>query len=376
MSSAGALTYNVFAGTSAGHETLVLSRVTGTGATITGLTSGTTYYFYLTATNSGGDSSRSPEVYSIVVASAPIGVTATTSGNTTTLSWVPTPGAQFYEIWELPTGGLAPQLVDTGIVQTSFGISQLESGTTHTYYVIAINAGGSSAASQLAVATIRPDPPATLLANSIEKAITLTWSTSNGASSYDVYVGAQSGSENSNPEVTGVTGNTVTVLGLNPANTYYFVVRAVNAGGSSDVSVESAGIPIPSPPLGVSASASNANISIHWSESPGATTYDVYQGVAPASESSTPIATGIVATSYTMSGLANGQIYFLTVAATNAGGTSAQSLEVSATPQAPASSSGQGGGGGGGGGAVDGLALGALVSAVTLHIQRRRKVTQ
>jgi hypothetical protein len=58
---AGATTYSVYRGTTAGGETLLQSGLTVTTFTSNGLTNGTTYFYQVTATGAGGESGRSNE---------------------------------------------------------------------------------------------------------------------------------------------------------------------------------------------------------------------------------------------------------------------------------------------------------------------------
>ena len=69
-----------------------------------------------------------------------------------------------------------------------------------------------------------------------------------------------------------------------------------------------------------------------WTASSGATSYNVYQGTTAGSESSTPVATGITATTYTVTGLTNGTPYYFKVKGVNSAGVSGYSNEASATP--------------------------------------------
>lgn len=99
------------------------------------------------------------------------------------------------------------------------------------------------------------------------------------------------------------------------------------------VSVEVTGTPPPAAPTGLSAAPGNGQVSLTWAASSGATSYNVYEGSSPGGESSSPIATGIAGTSYTLTGLNNGSNYYFTVAAVSSSGVSGYSNEASATPR-------------------------------------------
>ena len=68
--------------------------------------------------------------------------------------------------------------------------------------------------------------------------VTVSWTAVSGATSYQLYRTANSGSEAATPSVSGVTGTTFTDTGLNPGTTYYYRVVAVNASGASGFSTE------------------------------------------------------------------------------------------------------------------------------------------
>ena len=77
----GATGYNLYRGTSSGGETLLQAGLAGTSFTNTGLASGTTYYYQVTAVNSKGESAKSGQV-------------SATTGNDWFSSNMPDPGLQ------------------------------------------------------------------------------------------------------------------------------------------------------------------------------------------------------------------------------------------------------------------------------------------
>ena len=88
----------------------------------------------------------------------------------------------------------------------------------------------------------------------------------------------------------------------------------------------------PPPPTNLTAAAGNAQVSLNWTGSTGATSYNVLRSTTSGSETSH--ATGVTTTSFTDTGLTNGTTYYYVVQAVNSGGTSGNSNQASATPQA------------------------------------------
>ncbi|MGO8671279.1 MAG: fibronectin type III domain-containing protein [Capsulimonadaceae bacterium] len=96
---------------------------------------------------------------------------------------------------------------------------------------------------------------------------------------------------------------------------------------------------VPAAPTLSASSGTSGQIQLSWTASSGATTYNLYRGTATGAESSSPLSTGITATTYTDTGLTPGSSYFYEVSALNAAGTSAFSNQATATagsaPTAP-----------------------------------------
>ena len=84
-------------------------------------------------------------------------------------------------------------------------------------------------------------------------------------------------------------------------------------------------------PAGLSAVAGNAQVVLNWSAASCATSYNVKRATVSGGAYTT-IAASIISTSYTDTGLTNGDTYYYVVSAVNTAGESALSPEASATP--------------------------------------------
>src|SRR5262249_54159882 len=79
---------------------------------------------------------------------------------------------------------------------------------------------------------------------------------------------------------------------------------------------------IPAVPGGVTATGGNGQVSLSWTASSGATSYNIYRATTSAGEGSTPYRSGLTSTSFTDSGLNNGTTYYYQVTAVNSAGQS------------------------------------------------------
>ena len=118
---------------------------------------------------------------------------------------------------------------------------------------------------------------------------------------------------------------------------YSYKVAAYGPGGNGPLTPEVSATPLapPARPSDVSATAGDAVVTLMWTPIPEATGYNVYRGTAPNREARVPVASGLTASTFVDSGLANGPTYYYKVTATNAGGESPRSDEVNASPDSP-----------------------------------------
>ena len=334
---AGATGYQVKRATvSGGPYTTLVSNLAATAYTDTAVTNGTTYYYAITAAASIAESARSADVSATPVAPppAPAGLTATPGNAQVVLAWNVTAGATSYTVKRSLTSGSGYATIFTGAT-TGYTDSAVTNGTPYYYVVTASNAGGTSADSAQSAATpvSPPAAPGNLIATGANAQVALSWNAVAGATSYTVKRSTTNGSGYAPINTGWITNYTDTAV--SNGTTYYYVVIATNAGGSSGNSTQAIGTPVapPSPPTALTATGGNAQVTLGWNAAVGATSYTVKRSLTSGSGYAT--ITTIATTGYIDTGLTNGTPYFYVVSATNAGGTSADSTQATATPVSP-----------------------------------------
>jgi hypothetical protein len=326
----------------------VVGTTTGTNYAVNSLTAGTSYQFYVKATNSYGlTSSASSSTTSVMapgIPSAPGSLSvsvSTTQFGSLIASWsapsVTAGGITGYIIYSknTVTGALTQLGTASGTVVT---LSSLAYPVAYNIVVVARNAFGDSQSpvqyspqSTAVTATTAgpPEAPTGLTADTNVTtfgAIDLSWTapvvTNGTITGYSIYTtsGAPVAS------TTG-TGTTYTVTGLSANTTYSFVVRARNAvsdvvgvpGAPSNIaSANTTGLPIP--PTNVVVVASSATIgrlSISWTASTSTVTgYKLYMSTDGGATKTLVIST-LVGTSYVMDNLDSGLSYLFYVKSRN-----------------------------------------------------------
>jgi len=175
--------------------------------------------------------------------------------------------------------------------------------------------------------------PANLTATAGNGAVTLVWTASSGATRYNVKRGAVSGGPYDQLSASTTTG--YTDMAVINGSTYYYVVSALDGVGESANSAQVSATPTapttpPAAPTNLVATAGNAQASLSWSASSGATNYRLKRSTTnggPYTQIATP--TG---TSYLDTPLTNGTTYYYVVSAVNSAGESTNSAQVSALP--------------------------------------------
>ncbi len=378
----GATGYSVKRGTVSGGPYATVGTVTSpspTTFTDSGLTNGTTYYYVVSASNSGGTSANSAELGVTPIAPPTFTSSATASPNPVNQGSSTTVTATVTDTANTLTNGIVQILVaDPGgntVATQNFTGQSFTSGQARQYSLSFTPTASGTFTARVGVFSATwqnwswNNSAASIVVNSslsFTSSATATPAIVNrGASTAIAFTVTDSGSaslSNSNIEmqvfnssgsavVTQVwsgqnfTGGqshqysyTWNVPSSQATGTYTVMIGVFNSSWSTNyywnshgasIAVTS-GANVPAAPTGLTATAGTRRVKLTWTAVSGATSYKVYRGTASGAESSTPIASGVTSATFTNTGLTSGTTYYYKVAAVNSVGTGPLSQEVSA----------------------------------------------
>ncbi len=242
------------------------------------------------------------------------------------------------------TVGSDPTIINTGNVLTYF-VSGLAESTTYRFFVRAVNSAGSSANSnELGLTTGSsvsvPGAPSTPSLTRGDGTISISWTapSNNGGAAITSYIVSYrigAGAE----QTASVNGNTTShqLTGLTGGNTYTIKVRAVNSAGQGSYS-NTASITAaeePGVPAGLEVTPGDGTLALSWTASSAngaaVSNYTVWYR-NEADEEVVEVETGNTGTTYTITGLSNGQNYTVKVKSENEIGESSYSTEKLVAP--------------------------------------------
>jgi len=274
---------------------------------------------------------------------APTNLTYTVSGSNLTLNWQFDPaGAQYRDTYVIEAGS-APGASDvanfrTNSIATTF--SAVVAGNAVFYIrVRAANAQFVSPPSNEVVVTIGtptivPGAPQSLSVSATGSNVTLNWSppaTGGAVASYVIQAGSSPGTNDLANFSTGNTATSYFAAGVG-AGTYFVRVRAANSAGTGDPSNEvlllvGPGCAPPAPPTNLAGTVSGSTVTLAWTGSAGATSYQLQVGSSPGTTNLVDVDLGSAATTLVAVNVGPGT-YFVRLRAISNCGQSGVSNEV------------------------------------------------
>ncbi len=260
---------------------------------------------------------------------APTELVATPGINSVSLSWNAVAAATGYKVLRGTSTGVYT-VTNTAASNSSFDNTAV-GGTTYFYVVQATNASGASVFSSEVSATptiALPDQPTGLIATGTNGAVNLSWDVAAGAAGYNVKRSTTSGTE---VTIANAVANSYYDTDVINGTLYFYTVQSTNAAGESADSAEVSATPDfpPVAPTGLIATAGDNQVSLSWTASASATSYNVKRATTSGAE--VTIA-NVGSTSYIDTSAIKFTQYFYTVSAVSSYGESGDSSEVSATP--------------------------------------------
>lgn len=252
------------------------------------LPKGTEHKYRILAYNLGGSSAYTGELKALTLLDTPTNITAAATNSRIIMSWSPVEGAAGYEV----NIGSSTYPV-TG---NTYSCENLAPSTLYTYKVRAVNKVSTGGWSSEGTVTTLPNPPSNITVAAASISLTVNWSPAAGATGYDVMV--------DNRLISGITGTSCTIEGLQPSTQHTVKVRARvgNEKSSWSSTIAQATLPLPEDiPSAITAAAATDCITVSWETVAGAEGYEVEV------DQTTP--QSINTNTYTHSGLQPGQTH-------------------------------------------------------------------
>ncbi|MDR2693809.1 MAG: fibronectin type III domain-containing protein [Chitinispirillales bacterium] len=284
--------YTVYRTKTPDGEYLSAGKSFGVTFTDTALTSATTYYYKISATNDCGEGVKSNPVSAATMAcskpATPTNVAAEAlSATSIKISWDSIPTAKYYDVYRSPSVDGTYSRIDSTANKT-YTNNGLQISNTYYYKVIAKNDCGESEKSNYASATTsacpKPAAPTNVTAEAkSSSSIEVTWDEVATAITYKIYRSTTStGTYSPVGNTAGKSSTSYTDEGLEMAKTYYYTIVAESECEESAQSIYGFATTAncenkPEAPTNIRAEAlSPTEIRVSWDAVIGAKTYSIY----------------------------------------------------------------------------------------------------
>ncbi|OLS18880.1 MAG: Amylopullulanase precursor [Candidatus Heimdallarchaeota archaeon LC_3] len=327
--------YSIYRSITGGGPYIRIVNITGiTNYTDNTVSSGTQYFYVVTAWNVKGESVNSNEIQVTTanVPSPPINLIAVQGDSLVSISWTPptnngSSDLTIYIIYRsISSGSGYLNIAETTTEITFYNDSTVTNGVTYYYVLTASNSEGEGQFStevSAKPATV-PSIPTNIVISSGNRTINLNWDIpSNGGDIITSYNILRSTTSGSNYALISVSSfNIYNDTGLTNGVMYYYMINAINSVGTSANSTEISATPstIPSAPVLLSPTPSIGYLNISWTapnDDGGSSidSYNVYRALL-SNGPYTKIST-VSVLEYNDTSVSNGVTYYYKISASN-----------------------------------------------------------
>ncbi len=280
----GVTAYNVYMATSSGaYGAPVRSSSSNLNVRVTGLTTGTTYYFSVTALKGSIETAMSNEVVAIPQLEdvAPVGRFSNSS--TVEITWAAVGGALSYDLLR-SSDGLNFDIIANNILTTTYLDSTVDPNKT--YYYRYRGYGASSAEMSLSqvssgvnLSEVPLVPLGFFISANVNTSVDLFWTASPSVESYEILRGTVSGGPYTLVDTVLSTETSYTDTSVVPGTRYFYVVRSLSLSGVPSPNSVEKSIELIAGPSSLAAVNGASTIDLSWGAIGGAVSYNLYRSL-------------------------------------------------------------------------------------------------